>query len=188
MDSETAAGIISYVRKNISKYRELHVAWFGGEPLLKLDLIQLMSNAFMDICHKRNRLYTSAITTNGYFMNKDVFLKLYNRNVRKFAVTIDGLAEIHDKQRITVDGEGSFNKIILNLLEIKTISPNLKFEMNIRSNVSKEGLQMLEAYVKYMSELFADDDRFCFSFSPVYILRNQTKEYLINIIKRCFLI
>lgn len=168
MDAETATGIISYVRKNISKYRELHVAWFGGEPLLKLDLIQQMSSAFIDICHKRNRLYTSAITTNGYFMNKDVFLKLYSNNVRKFAVTIDGLAEIHDRQRITVDGKGSFNKIISNLLEIKSISSNLKFEMNIRSNVSKEGLQRLEPYVKYMSELFADDDRFCFSFRPVY--------------------
>lgn len=168
MSSETITSIISYVRKNITKYRELHIAWFGGEPLLRLDLIQAMSKELIDICHKRNRIYTSAITTNGYLLNKEVFLELYNLNVRKFAVTIDGLAEIHDKQRITIEGKGSFDQIVSNLLEIKSISRNLKFEMNIRSNVSKEGLQMLEGYVKYMSGLFADDDRFCFSFRPVY--------------------
>lgn len=168
MSLDTATGIVSYVRKNITKFRELHVAWFGGEPLLRLDLILKMSKELMDICHKRNRVYTSAITTNGYLLNKEVFLKLYNLNVRKFAVTVDGLAEIHDVQRKTLDGKGSFEKIISNLLEIKTISRNLKFEMNIRSNVSKEGMQKLDAYVKYMSKLFADDDRFCFSFRPVY--------------------
>lgn len=168
MTAETANGIVSYVRKNITKYREVHVAWFGGEPLLRLDLIQSMSQTLMDICHKRNRLYTSAITTNGYFLNRDVFMTLYRCNVRKFAVTIDGLAEVHDRQRFTADGKGSFDRIISNLLEIKTISRNLKFELNIRSNVSREGLQTLAPYVQYMSDLFADDDRFCFSFRPVY--------------------
>lgn len=168
MNAEVAAGIISYVRKNIIKHRELHVAWFGGEPLLRMDLIQKMSEAFMDICHKRNRLYTSAITTNGYLLNKETFMRLYRLNVRKFAITIDGLHDVHDKQRITIDGKGTLDRIISNLLDIKTISSNLKFEMNIRSNVSKEGLKTLEKYVKYMSGLFADDDRFCFSFRPVY--------------------
>lgn len=55
MSAETAAGIVSYVRKNISKFRELHIAWFGGEPLLKMDLIEKMSKELMDICPKRNR-------------------------------------------------------------------------------------------------------------------------------------
>lgn len=168
MSAETAAGIVSYVRKNISKFRELHIAWFGGEPLLKMDLIEKMSKELMDICLKRNRIYTSAITTNGYLLNKDTFLKLYGYNVKKFAVTIDGLAEVHDKQRFTADGKGSFERIISNLLDIKTISRNKKFLMNIRSNISVEGMRELEPYVKYMSELFADDDRFCFSFRPVY--------------------
>lgn len=168
MSESIADGIISFVRKNITKFRELHIAWFGGEPLLRMDFIQKMSEKFIDICHKRSRLYTSAITTNGYLLNKERFLQLYSLNVRKFAVTIDGLKDIHDKQRFTIDGNGSFDKIIENLLEIKTISPNLKFELNIRSNVSCEALDNLEEYVKYMSDLFADDSRFCFSFRPVY--------------------
>lgn len=168
MNPEIAAGIISYVRKNILNYKELHVAWFGGEPLLRMDLIQLMSTQFIDICHNRNRMYTSAITTNGYYLDKDTFMILYNYNVRKFAITIDGLPQVHDKQRITADGKGSFDRVVSNLLEIKKISKNKKFELNIRSNISREGLQTLEQYVKYMSGLFADDDRFCFSFRPVY--------------------
>lgn len=189
MSLETARRIVSYVRKNISKYRELYVAWFGGEPLLRVDLIRKMSEEFMDICFKRHRVYNSAITTNGYLLDKDTFEALYNYNVRKFAITVDGMPAVHDKQRITADGKGSFERIITNLLDIKKISRNIKFEINIRSNVSREGLEGLEPYVKYMSERFADDDRFCFSFRPVYNWGGDSidefKEHLLDSFSGC---
>ena len=78
MSESISSGIIAYVKKHIPQYRELHVAWFGGEPLLRLDFIRSMAEELIDICHKRSRLYTSAITTNGYYLDKETFLILYN--------------------------------------------------------------------------------------------------------------
>lgn len=169
MSDEMKDNIIKYVRKNISKHSGMVVAWFGGEPLEEVSTVIELSKKMLSICHNRNRTYYSSITTNGYNLNVEIFKTLVQEcNIRRFAITIDGLAHIHDKQRITKDGKGSFYKIIQNLLDIKTISKHINFEVLIRSNVSVEGYEDLENYVKYMHDKFGDDDRFCFYFRPVY--------------------
>lgn len=177
MSSEIKDGIVKFVRKNISKFTGVVVGWFGGEPLKELESIKEISRQLINICHKRNRTYYASITTNGYYLNLETFNMLfYECNIKKFAITIDGLADIHDKQRYTKDGYGSFDTIINNLLEIKKISKNVNFEINIRSNVSVDGLNDLENYIKFMKFNFGDDNRFCFYFRPVYNWGGDTIE------------
>jgi uncharacterized protein len=43
--------IIQFVKENIHKYTGLHVAWFGGEPLLATNCINYLSENFIKICH-----------------------------------------------------------------------------------------------------------------------------------------
>lgn len=169
MSSEIQEGIVKYVRKNIAKFTGVVIGWFGGEPLKELEMIVNISKQLISICHKRNRTFYASITTNGYYLDIDTFnILFWECNIKKFAITIDGLAEIHDKQRYTKDGYGSFNTIIKNLLEIKKISKNVDFEINIRSNISVDGLSDLENYINFMKNNFGDDHRFCFYFRPVY--------------------
>lgn len=169
MSSDIQEGIVKYVRKNISKFTGVVVGWFGGEPLEEIESIVNISKRLIEICHKRNRTYYASITSNGYHLNLETFnILFWECNIKKFAITIDGLAEIHDKQRYTKDGERSFKTIINNLLEIKKTSRNNDFEINIRSNISVDGYNDLENYIKFMKDNFGDDDRFCFYFRPVY--------------------
>lgn len=185
MSEEVKVGIVKYVRKNIVKHSGMVVAWFGGEPLEELEDVIELSKAMLKICHNRGRTYYSSITTNGYHLNRSVFETLVHEcNIRRFAITVDGLAHIHDKQRIAKDGSGSFHKIIQNLQQIKNISKNIDFEVLLRSNISIEGYEDLENYVRYMHDMFGDDKRFCFYFRPVYNWGGSTidgfKENLID--------
>lgn len=50
--------------------------WFGGEPLLEMNLIQSVSERLMEICRKNRKIYSAQITTNGYTLTEEIFSKL----------------------------------------------------------------------------------------------------------------
>ena len=115
MSDTTISEIIKYVRINISKYSGLKVSWFGGEPSLEIDTICAMSKEFIKICKTAKRKYWANITSNGYLINLDNFIKLYQANVLNYQITIDGIEETHDQQRVLANGGKSFQKIITQL-------------------------------------------------------------------------
>ncbi len=110
--------IIKYVQKNISNYMGLSVSWFGGEPLMALDVIEYLSENFLRICKAAKRVYMSGITTNGYDLTADIFKQLYKFKILSYQITLDGYRSQHDNQRILADGSGTFDRIVNNLIEI----------------------------------------------------------------------
>ena len=112
MSKEVQEKVISYVRNNIHKYSGLNVSWFGGEPLLAMEGVAYLSEQFIKICSFYKVPYRANITTNGYCLDIDTFRKLIDLHVNYFQITIDGIATIHDKQRTTISGKGSYNRII----------------------------------------------------------------------------
>ena len=88
--------------------------------------------------------------------------------MRRYFITVDGLRDMHDKQRHLANGKGSYERIIQNLEDIKTVAKTKDFIVNIRKNVSKELFMRLEEYTADMSSRFGDDSRFCFFLRPVF--------------------
>ena len=43
MKDEVVNGVIRYLKKNLSSYSGVSIDWFGGEPLLALDVIEKFS-------------------------------------------------------------------------------------------------------------------------------------------------
>ena len=93
--------IIEFVKKNIYRYKDMRVEWFGGEPLLCMDIIEKLSASFIEICRKAHKGYSAGITTNGYLLSFDTFKTLYNNKVIAYQITLDGLKQEHDKHRCT---------------------------------------------------------------------------------------
>lgn len=161
---ETQDSLIRFVRKNIMKFSSMDVRWFGGEPLEALDVIENLSNAFIGICRAAKRNYTSSMTTNGYNLTLDNFKKLYSLNVYNYQITIDGIRSTHDSQRVLRNGEGTFDKIVSNLADIKTNIKSGIPRFTIRTNFTKYISQYIDEYIDYFSSIFSDDVRFSFSF------------------------
>lgn len=162
MSDDIQNGIVKFVQKNIKYYSGLCVSWFGGVPLEGLDIIESMSTKFIEICRVARKSYSASITTNGYDLNKDIFVKLLTLKVYNYQITIDGTETIHDSFRVLLNGNGTYKQIIENLKAIKQIRKN-SFMITIRSNFSKELFAQIEDYLNLLNELFGDDERFSLS-------------------------
>ena len=154
--------IIEFVNKNIYRYKDMRVEWFGGEPLLCMDIIEKLSTSFIEICRKAHKGYSAGITTNGYLLSFDTFKTLYNNKVIAYQITLDGLKQEHDNQRCLANQKGTFDVILSNLLQIKSNTKSAFFRINIRTNFTKASVSNIDEYLRFFEEQFAGDDRFAF--------------------------
>src|SRR5699024_12802524 len=59
----------------------------------------------------------------GYFLDLKTFEQLYKSNCFVYYISIDGEKQTHDKQRPCKNGQGSYDKIMENLKQIKQRVP-----------------------------------------------------------------
>lgn len=117
MSKEKQDAIILFLRKNIKNYTAISLDWFGGEPLLAMDAIEYISKHALEICRIAKKPLISSMTTNGYFLDCATFEKLSAYNLIDIKITIDGLKQTHDMQRVLKDGSPTFDKIIIIILK-----------------------------------------------------------------------
>lgn len=92
------------------------VIFFGGEPLLRLDLIKQVVAA----CEaEKDAHHHYKITTNGTLLDED-FLDYATANRIHVALSCDGIREAHNAHRLLEDGSGSFDAVV------KWLGPLLK--------------------------------------------------------------
>lgn len=167
MTQDAQKTLVKFLQRNIRNYTEVHISWFGGEPLLAASIINNLSDCFIQICSKRLLPYSAEITTNGFLLDIDMFDMLYNNKVYDFMVTIDGFREHHNKQRVTHDGAGTYDVIMTNLIEIYKHKEYKFAHIRIRVNITKNLLNDLDNFISYIDNTFGDDSRFSFQFSTV---------------------
>jgi uncharacterized protein len=99
--------------KYLNPLRDPKIGFYGGEPLLNINLIENIVEYAGKLFakYKENSLYT--LTTNGSLLGKYAEFLLQN-NFQIF-VSIDGPKEIHDAHRILVNGTPTFDLIMSNI-------------------------------------------------------------------------
>ncbi len=127
----------------------LSITFYGGEPLLELDTMIKLSDAFKKMCETHGAEYRPFMVTNGYTLTPGVADRLINAGMKSAIVTLDGDAEYHDKYRKLKNGEVTFSRIFENIKNIWN-----KMHIQIRTNVCKDNVES----VKRMIKLFADED------------------------------
>ena len=167
MSKEKQDAILLFLQKNIKNYTAVSLDWFGGEPLLAIDAIKYISEKAMKICKIAKKTFVSRITTNGYYLDLKTFEMLSNYNLVDLQVTIDGLKNTHDSQRVLINGEPTFDRIISNLLEIKKYARTKFCKIYVRTNVTWDIFQNFSELIDYYYKLFGEDNRFVFYFRPV---------------------
>lgn len=165
MDDGTVSGVKALVSERIKTLNSLHISWFGGEPLMELELMEELTSLFQEEAKKHNVSYSADISTNGYFLSKEVFQKLLAMDVRQFMVTIDGVERVHDKRRFLIGGGKTYQNIMENLKSAKESSEN--FDLSIRVNFDEDNLKETVELTQLLKEYFAKDPRFGILFRPV---------------------
>ena len=162
------SSILKFVKNKFEQYqfKDIHVSWFGGEPLLGYRDILDISKALIELSSTYGIRYHSDMTTNGYLLNSRTLSRLVTEcQVQSYQITVDGTKEGHDNQRVLKNGHGSYDRIIKNLSNAQKL--DLNFHILIRLNVSKENYSDVENFLVTDAQLFKRDKRFQLLFRNV---------------------
>jgi uncharacterized protein len=107
MSETTARQVVDFLLRQSSPNKGLKLRFYGGEPLLKFDLIKAIVRYAEDASKESGREISLYITTNGTLMNKEV-ISFFAEHRVSVDVSIDGLPEIHDRNRRFPNGSGSY--------------------------------------------------------------------------------
>jgi len=127
--------LIQFVERNIHKWNKLCISWFGGEPLLRPDIIEYISERLITICDEQSVYYEGFITTNGYLLNQDNAKLLKLCRVREAQITIDGDKTTHDQRRFLINGKGTYDVIINNIFEVANHINTFRIRVNVDTQV-----------------------------------------------------
>ena len=123
-----------------NNYRSVNVGWFGGEPLIGLEQMDVLSKRFMSIANLNNISYSATLVTNGLLLNVLNLERLIKMKVENIELTIDGTKEYHDSSRNRKNGKGSFSAIFRNLKKVIEYINECNItnvQITIRHNVNK---------------------------------------------------
>ncbi len=81
MSAEIQAAIIDYIEKKADSLSRVDICWYGGEPLLALDVVEAMTSRLLEMKHRKNFQYTATAITNGYLLSPEVVDRLVNLKI-----------------------------------------------------------------------------------------------------------
>jgi len=195
MSLEVQNSVVRFIEKTISVFniKHINISWYGGEPLMAIDIISLLSNSIIEICDSNNIIYNASIVTNGYFLTPKVIELLVRNRIKRIQVTIDGGPDTHNSRRPNKNGGPTFDRIMNNLKNFN----NTNILVRIRINVDKENFcdykQVIESiklstnenskiipYIalveKYDNTTY--DEKSCLSLSEFANIKIEFDEYL----------
>ncbi len=133
MSPRVAEALIAFVEKQGDTLHDVQTTWYGGEPLLAMDIITDLTESFLDLAEEYKFDYAcSGVITNGYLLDQKAADKLAELKFGQVQVTIDGPERIHNKKRPLKNGKDSYRRIIENIQYATTRLPVV-----IRVNIDK---------------------------------------------------
>ena len=111
MSFEVGKQAFDFLIANSGTRRNLEVDFFGGEPLMNLDVVkQLVAYArSIEKAHGKNFRFT--LTTNGVLLD-DETTEFLNAEMSNVVLSLDGRPEVHDRFRKDYAGRGSYDLIL----------------------------------------------------------------------------
>lgn len=115
MTPEVIDSLIAFVKEQAPRLKTIDVCWYGGEPLLAMDIIEQLTHEFMNIAAAHSIPYDASMISNGYLLTRTTADRLRSLNVRQVQVTLDGPSHIHNRKRPLKNGKESFATILENI-------------------------------------------------------------------------
>lgn len=117
MPPEVAKAAIDWVVQKSGKRHNIEVDFFGGEPLMAMDTVK-ETVAYARANEARwGKHFRFTMTTNGVLLN-DENIAYFNENMDNCVLSLDGRKEVNDKNRLTVNGKGSYDLIVPKFLKL----------------------------------------------------------------------
>jgi len=152
MSIDTARRCVDYWLKNIEeKKQNIVVSFFGGEPLLNLEVIEFVVQYINSKKQSINGNVKYMITTNGTILNNSI-IEMFIKNDFLVSVSLDGISKIHNKNRAFASGKGSMDLVAKNTKKLLAHISNLNCQITLR----REDIPFLEEAVTVLWEMGVD--------------------------------
>lgn len=143
MSKEVQDAICDYIDKSIQTGTEtVDITWYGGEPLLCFDVVESLSLRISKMCSQHNKKLKMHMVTNGYLLSPEIVERLDAIGISKIQITLDGLAENHNRTRPLRNGAGTFDRIFQNLSLFNDSPIAVVIRMNVDNNNREDYLQI----------------------------------------------
>lgn len=111
MPFEVGKRALDFLVEHSGTRHNLEVDFFGGEPLMNFDVVKQLVAYARSIEKEKNKHFRFTLTTNGMLIDDDV-IEFANREMSNVVLSLDGRREIHDRVRVDLAGNGSWEKIV----------------------------------------------------------------------------
>ena len=111
MSFEVGKQAFDFLIEHSGTRRNLEVDFFGGEPLMNLDVVKQLVAYARRIEKEKGKNFRFTLTTNGLLLDEDV-MDFLNREMSNVVLSLDGRPEVNDHFRKTVNGKGSYDIIV----------------------------------------------------------------------------
>lgn len=152
MSFELAKRGIDFLYNHSMNCDVLNVAFYGGEPLLEIDLIKKCITYTRGIF--ANKKVVFSLTSNAVLLTDEI-MKFFCENEVLLTISLDGPQNIHDKSRVFVNGKGSFDIIYKKLSYFKE-----KYTEYFNRNVMFNAVSAQNEGVIDIDRFFTDDPLF----------------------------
>ncbi len=111
MSFEVGKRALDFLVENSGTRHNLEVDFFGGEPLMNLQVVKDLVAYARSIEKKHNKNFRFTLTTNGMLVDDDV-IEFANKEMDNVVLSLDGRKDINDHFRKTIGGVGSYDIIV----------------------------------------------------------------------------
>lgn len=154
------------------KFKELILSFFGGEPLLCIEIVEKLISIAKSLEKKYKFKLFISFTTNATLITDDFLEKLTSENT-SFQITLDGNETCHDKiRKLKSSGEGTYKKILNSVDSIFKILKD-KTSVIFRINMSVATVNNMEMILDDIKK-FSTYSNFIVSLHKVWQVNDDT--------------
>ena len=169
MSEEVQDKLIDFINKQQQKCDSLSIYWHGGEPLLAIETMKSLINKIKS--SSKLPLKNQSMVSNGYLFNKDICEFFKNYHIDYVQITVDGLRETHNVNRLHKSGVPTYDTIINNIDLILNELPDT--HVGVRMNIHQGNQNEYHLSYKELSKKW--DGKNC-SIYPAFVLPQGQKE------------
>lgn len=170
MTNETAEKIAHYIISVAPRDKQIHLSWFGGEPLFNPDVIDIITSRVASAGFKFN----GSMVTNGYLFDSKMLDRAKGQwNINNVQITLDGTQEVYNKSKNYIyKGIDAYSVVLDN---IEGLLDN-QISVSVRMNLDEYNSENLLQLVRELHDRFGKSPYFSMYAWPIFDENNSRTE------------
>ena len=127
---------------------DLELGFFGGEPLLAAEMVADLIDYGREQARKKRVVLRPSLTTNAT-VTSDPAWQVMTRDDLDLAISCDGVPAVHDRHRVSADGQGSAAVVLRSIEQLLAAGKTLQVVMVVRPDSLSQlvtGMELLQKY------------------------------------------